>query len=280
MSMKTRTELPTTIIEPPRGLLSLRLDEVWRFRDLLWMLVWRDITARYRQSLVGCGWAIFKPVLSTLIYALVFGMWARLPSDGIPYSLFVLTAIVPWSYFSGALTGISNSVVGAAGMMTKVYFPRLILPLSSLGSGLVDMAIQLVLLGGFMAYYGYTPGWSLLLLPVFIGYTIVASFAVGIWLTTLNVRYRDVGQVVPFLLQIWMLLSPVVYASSLISERWRWYYGLNPVCGLVEGFRWCILGAPPPQAEPLLISAGMVLLALVTGLMYFRQQEVEFVDVI
>lgn len=278
--MTRTTEPPITIIEPPRGWLTLRLGEVWRYRDLLAMLVWRDISARYRQSLVGYGWAILKPVLSTLIYALVFGLWARLPSDDIPYSLFVLVGLVPWSYFSAALSGVSNSVTGAAGLMTKVYFPRLILPLSSMGSGLVDMAIQLALVGGFMAYYDYAPGWSLLLLPVFIGSTVVASFAVGIWLTALNVRYRDVGHAVPFLLQIWMLLSPVVYSSSLVSERWRWYYRLNPVCGLVEGFRWCCLGATPPSVEPLLISAGLVLFVLVTGMLYFRRQEADFADVI
>jgi lipopolysaccharide transport system permease protein len=280
MNLTTQTELPLTIIEPPRGRLGLRLGEVWRYRDLLGLLVWRDISARYRQSVVGYGWAVLKPVLSTLTYALVFGSWARLDSEGIPYSLFVLTALVPWTYFSAALSAVSNSVVSSAGLMTKVYFPRLILPLSSLGSGLVDMAIQLVLVGGLMAYRGYVPGWSLLLLPVFLGYTIITSFAVGIWLTAFNVRYRDVGHAVPFLVQLWMLLSPVVYSSSLIPERWRWYYQLNPVCGLIEGIRWSVLGTPPPRVEPLLLSAGLVLVVLVTGVMYFRRQEADFADVI
>lgn len=272
--------LPVTIIEPPRGWVRLNLPEVWRYRDLLFLLIWRDLSARYRQSVIGYGWAFIKPVVSVLTFDFVFNRMAKLESDGYPYSLFSLAALIPWTYFSATLTSVSTSVVGSAHMLTKVYFPRLILPLASLGAGLADMAIQLVILAGMMVWLGYAPGWSLLFLPFLVFYTIAVALAFGLWLTAFNVRYRDVGHAVPFVLQTWMWLCPVVYSSSIVPDRWRALYSLNPMVGVIEGFRWCILGAAPPNVVYFSVSLTMLLLVLVGGLIYFRRQEATFADII
>ncbi|HET6426203.1 MAG TPA: ABC transporter permease [Planctomycetaceae bacterium] len=269
-----------TVIEPPRGWLRLNLGEVWRYRDLLSLLIWRDLSARYRQSVVGYGWAFIKPIVSVLIFTFVFGGLAKLPSDGVPYSLFVLAALIPWLYFSTALSGVSTSVTSGGHLLTKVYFPRLILPLSSLGAGLVDLAFQLVLCFGLMLWFGVTPRWPLLLLPLFIVFAIAAALAFGLWLTALNVRYRDVGHAVPFLLQAGMWLSPVAYSSTLVPEKWQWLYALNPLVGMIEGFRWCLLATTPPDPAVLCWSIAAVMLFLVGGLAFFRRQEAAFADVI
>lgn len=269
-----------TVIEPPRGWLQLNLREVWRYRDLLSLLVWRDLSARYRQSVVGYGWAFIKPIVTVLIFTLVFGGLAELPSDDVPYPLFTLAALIPWLYFSTALTGVSTSVTSGGHLLTKVYFPRLILPLSSLGAGLVDLVFQLVLCFGLMLWFGTTPRWPLLLLPLFVVLTIAAALAFGLWLTALNVRYRDVGHAVPFLLQTWMWLSPVVYSSALVPEKWRWVYGINPLVGIIEGFRWCLLGTRPPDPVALALSVGGMGVLLIGGLAFFRRQEAAFADVI
>ncbi len=288
-SIPNRAELPNgtedsmrviTVIEPPRGWLRLNLSEVWRYRDLLTLLIWRDLSARYRQSVVGYGWAFIKPIVSVLIFATVFGGLAGLPSDGIPYPLFALAALIPWSYFSASLAGVSTSVTSGGHLLTKVYFPRLILPLSSLGAGLADLGLQLVLLFGFLLWFGICPGWPVLLLPVFILYAVVASLAFGLWLTALNVRYRDVGHAVPFLLQAWMWLSPVVYSSTLVPPRWRWLYDLNPLVGIIDGFRWCLLNTAQPRAASFFLSLLMVAFTLVGGVIFFRRQEATFADMI
>ncbi len=270
----------TTRIEPPQGIQFPDLAAVWRYRDLLTMLVWRDISARYRQSVVGYGWAFIKPLVSVIIFALVFGRLAHLPSDGVPYPLFAMAALLPWSYFSSALSGVSSSVTGSGHLLTKVYFPRLILPLASLGSGLADLGLQFLLLIGLMAWFGFAPGWQILLLPCFVLLTIASSLAFGLWLTVLNVRYRDVGHAVPFLLQAWMWLSPVVYSSQLVPAKYRWAYGLNPLVGIIDGFRWCALGTLPPDAFTLALSVLIVAATLLGGLVFFRQQEATFADVI
>ncbi len=269
-----------TVIEPPRGWLRLNLGEVWRYRDLLFLLIWRDLSARYRQSVVGFGWAFIKPIVSVLTFDVVFGRMAKLESDGFPYPLFALAALIPWTYFSSTLSSVSSSVVGASGMLTKVYFPRLILPLASLGAGLADLAIQLAILAGMMAWFGYAPGWTLLLLPLLVLYTVAVSLAFGLWLTALNVRYRDVGHAVPFVLQTWMWLSPIVYSSSMVPDNWRPLYALNPLVGVIEGFRWCLLGAIPPNAVSFVSSLVMMLVILVGGLIFFRRQEATFADII
>lgn len=275
------TQGPITRIEPPQGRLQLpNFVDVWRYRDLLTLLIWRDLSARYRQSIVGYGWAFIRPTVSVLIFALIFGGLAGLPSDGVPYPLFTLAALIPWTYFSNSLLGISFSIVGSIGLFTKVYFPRLVLPLASLGTGLAELGLQLILMAGLLLWYGITPGWPILLLPFFVLLTIVSAFAFGLWLSALNVRYRDVGHAVPFLLQIWMWLSPVVYSSQLVPHRWGWAYSLNPMVGAIDGFRWTIAGTPPPDLTGLVISTAVVAVTLLSGLMFFQQQEPAFADVV
>jgi lipopolysaccharide transport system permease protein len=244
------------------------------------LLIWRDLSARYRQSVVGYGWAFIKPLVSVLIFAMVFGGLAKLPSDGVPYPLFALAALIPWLYFSATLAGVSTSVTSGGHLLTKVYFPRLILPLASLGAGLVDLALQLLLMFAMMGWYGVAPGSPMLLLPFFVGFTVATALSFGLWLTALNVRYRDIGHAVPFLLQAWMWTSPVVYSSTLVPEKWRWLYSLNPLVGIIDGFRWCLLGTVAPDWLTLGTSVIMVTVVLLTGLIYFRHQEAAFADVI
>jgi lipopolysaccharide transport system permease protein len=273
-------EPPISYIQPPSGWTSLNLGEVWRYRDLLLLLVWRDISASYRQSVVGFGWAIIKPVCSMLIFTIVFGRIANLPSDGIPYPIFSFAALLPWMYFAGSLAGASGSVLGGAGLLTKVYFPRLILPLSSVVKGVVDFAIQFAVLVLMMCYYGLAPSAGVLLLPVFVLLCALSALSVGLWLTALNVKYRDVGQLVPFLSQAWMWLTPIVYPSSLVPDKWRLIYGLNPLVGIVEGFRWSLLGKAAPDWKMVAASLSVTLLLFIGGLYYFRKMETTFADVI
>lgn len=273
--------MQTTLIEAPTARLKLPdLYSVWRYRDLLTLLVWRDLSARYRQSVVGYAWAFFKPLVSILIFAFVFGGLAGLQSDGVPYPLFTLAALIPWTYFSTALAGISSSIVAGSGLFTKVYFPRLILPLASLGAGLAEMSLQLLLMLGLLAWFGIFPGWQIVFLPCFVLLTILTSLSFGLWLAVMNVRFRDAGHAVPFVLQAWMWLSPVVYSSRLVPERWQWIYALNPLVGVIEGFRWTMTGAQPPTFALLAPSICLVTLALVGGLMYFQLQEATFADVV
>jgi lipopolysaccharide transport system permease protein len=242
-----RPATPLMVIEPPKGWISLNLGEVWRYRDLLWQLVWRNVSANYRQSVVGIGWALLKPALSVLIFTVIFGRVAGLPTDGTPYPIFSYSALLPWMYFSTVLTLSSGSVVVGSGLLTKVYFPRLILPLTSVLNGFVDFAIQLSLLVLLMLWYGVTPGWGMVLLPLLVFECAIAALAVGLWLCALNVKYRDVGHLVPFLSQAWMWITPIVYSSSMVPEKWRTVYGLNPMVGVVEGFRWAICGKSVPD---------------------------------
>lgn len=271
---------PLIVIEPPKGWISLNLGEVWRYRDLLWQLVWRSISANYRQSVIGFGWAFIKPVVSMLIFTVVFGKIAGLPSDGIPYPIFSYAALLPWMYFSGCLAGATNSVLGGAGLLTKVYFPRLILPLSTVVTGLIDFAIQFVMLAFLMVWYRVAPGWGLLLVPVFLLQCAVAALSVGLWLTALNVKYRDIGHVVPFFIQAWMWITPIVYSSSMVPPQWRTIYGLNPMVGVIEGFRWTVTGKSPPDWSMMAVSSAVVCVLFVTGLYYFRRLETTFADII
>ena len=271
---------PLTVIEPPRGWLSLNLAELWRYRDLFTLLVWRDFSSRYRQSLLGIGWAVVRPVFSVVVFTVIFGRIAKLPSDGIPYPLFSFAAMMPWLYFSGALAGATNSVVTGSALLTKVYFPRLILPLATVTTGLVDLAIQFVLLVGLMLWYGVVPSWAILLAPLFIAECTLVSLALGLWLTALNVKYRDIGHLVPFMTQIWMYLTPIVYATSMVPERWRAVYALNPMVGVIEGFRWAMLGQSAPDWTMLAVSFSVVLVLFVGGLYYFNRVERTFADII
>jgi len=269
-----------TVIEPIGRGVSLNLKEVWRYRDLLSLLILRDLSARYRQSVVGLSWAVIRPLTSMFIFTMIFGRVAKIPSDGSPYPLFVLAGIVPWMYFANSLSGSTGSVVGSSHMLTKVYFPRLILPLISTATGLVEVAIQLVVVGGMLFWYGVNPGPRLLVIPLLVLVAAAASLSVSLWLTALNVKYRDVGVAAPFLIQSWMWLSPVVYSSSMVSEKWRAVYGLNPMVGVIEGFRWAITGRTEPDWLMMGVSAGVVASLLLGGLAYFRRMELTFADVI
>jgi len=269
-----------TVIEPPKGWLSLNLREVWAYRELLGILAWRDVSVRYKQTAVGIGWAIIQPVMTMVIFTIIFGKFAKLPSDGIPYPLFSFCALLPWNYFAQSLSSSSDSLVGASNLITKVYFPRLVIPLSRVFSGLIDFAISFVILLGLMVWYGTFPGLRIFALPFFIFVSMVTALGVGFWLTALNVKYRDVRFVVPFLVQIWLYASPVAYSSSLVPEKWRWLYGLNPMSGVIEGFRWALLGNGSPDVEMMMISLSIVMVILVSGLYYFKRMEQTFADIV
>lgn len=244
------------------------------------MLVWRDISINYRQSVIGYGWALFKPLLALGVFSIIFGKVAKIPSEDVPYPLFCLCGLIPWTYFAGCLTSSVNSIVSSAGLLTKVYFPRLILPLTGVLSGLMDFAVQFVLLSSLMLWYGVFPGWKIVLVPPLILLCMLTALSVGLWLTAINVRYRDVGHLVPFLVQMWMWLTPIVYPSRMVPEKWRWIYGLNPMTGVVEAFRWAMLSTPSPDWSLLGLSLAVVAALFTTGLFFFRKTETTFADVI
>lgn len=277
--MHSKPEQPLIVIEPTRGWRSLQLSELWAYRELLYFLIWRDVKVRYKQTQLGIAWALIPPFVTMLVFSLIFGNLAKIDSNGIPYPIFSFAGLLPWQLFSLALTNTSNSLVNNANLIRKVYFPRLAVPIANVLAGLVDFAIGFVLLIGMMLYYRIIPTAAILMLPVFILLTIVTVLGIGLWLAALNAKYRDIRYVVPFLTQIWLFATPVVYPSTLIDEPWRTIAGLNPMAGVVEGFRWALLGTQPPTAL-LLISAGVAVLTLVTGLFYFRRAERSFADVV
>lgn len=260
--------------------LASDLREIWLYRDLLMLLIRRDVSLRYKQSAIGIAWTVVQPLVLMTIFSVVFGYFAKLPSDGYPYPLFILCALLPWLYFARALSGASDSLVSSAHLVTKVYFPRLILPISKSVGGLVDLGVAFLLLVVLLAWYRVLPGWPLLLLPVFVAISMLTAFAIGLWLTALNVRYRDIGLIVPFIVQVWMYASPIAYSISVVPARWRWAYSLNPMVGVAEGFRWALLGKAAPDPQPMLISLGIVLILLATGLVFFRRTERSFADII
>ena len=262
-----------TRIEPPHGLFNLRLAELWAYRELLYFFVWRDVKIRYKQTAVGVLWVILQPLLTMAVFTLFFGRLAKLPSEGLPYPVFYFAALVPWMYFSYALQNATNVVVENQRMITKVYFPRLVLPLSSVLSGLVDFAIGFAVLMVVTFYYRLLPGAPAALLPLFLLLAILTALGVGLWLSALNALYRDVKYVMPFLLQFWMLASPVAYPSSLVPARWRLLYGLNPMAGVIDGFRWALTGHGQAPAISVLVSSGAVLLILFGGLIFFQRME-------
>ena len=275
----TAQEMPTITIRPSRGWVALNLRDLWEYRELLYFLTWRDIKVRYKQTILGAAWAVLQPFLTMVVFSIFFGRLAQVPSDGIPYPIFAYCALVPWSYFAGALDRAGNSLVGSANLITKVYFPRLAIPTSAVLAGLLDFAIAFVVLLGMMLYYGIVPTAAILTLPLFLLLAIATALAVGLWLSALNVQYRDVRYTIPFLTQFWLFATPVAYSSTLVPERWRALYGLNPMAGVVEGFRWALLGKEPPG--PLMaVSVIVVILLLIGGLYYFRRMEKTFADVV
>ncbi|WP_145387018.1 ABC transporter permease [Stieleria neptunia] len=272
--------VPVTVIEPPRGWIGINVGELWRYRDLFALLVQRDLVARYRQSIIGIGWAVLRPLISMIIFTFIFSKVAGIPSDGSPYALFTFSALLPWLYFSGTLQTSTSSIVGSAHLLRKVYFPRLILPLVGAVTGLVELLIQFVVLIGLMFWYQFAPGWQIVLAPLFILMAAASAVSAGLWLTALNVKYRDIGQAVPFLVQAWMWLCPIVYSSSQVPEEVRPIYALNPMVGVIEGFRWCFLGTTTPDWNIMAISFAVVLIMLLSGLLYFRKVEDGFADII
>lgn len=273
------TSLPVVIIKPSKGWVSLKLGELWEYRELLYFLTWRDIKVRYKQTVLGVAWAVIQPFFSMVVFSLFFGHLAKIPSDGIPYPLFSYAALLPWNYFAQSLHQASNSLIGSSNLISKVYFPRLLIPISGVLSGVIDFAVAFTVLMGMMIYYSVWPTPRILLLPFFLLLALITALGTGTWLSALNVEYRDVRYVVPFLTQFWMFATPVVYPSSLLSEPWRTLYGLNPMVGVVEGFRWVLLGANPPGAL-LVVSIWVSILLLVSGAYYFRRIEKRFADII
>jgi lipopolysaccharide transport system permease protein len=272
--------IPETRIRPSRGWAALRLGELWAYRELLYFLVWRDIKVRYKQTALGAAWAILQPLLTMLVFSLVFGRLAKVPSDGVPYPVFAYAGLLPWQLFARAVTESSNSLVTNQQLITKVYFPRLLLPLATLLGGLVDFAIAFLVLAGMMLFYGIPLTGAVLTLPVFLVLALATALGVGTWLSALNVRYRDVRYTIPFLTQLWLFATPIAYPSSLIPEGWRTLYGLNPMAGVVEGFRWALLGRVGSIGSVWLVSTAAVAVLLITGVLYFRRMEREFADVV
>ena len=272
--------VPTLIIEPSKGWVSLRLRELWEYRELLYFLIWRDIKVRYKQTALGAAWAIIQPFMTMVVFSLFFGRLAGIPSDGIPYPVFAYAALLPWLLFSNALTQSGNSLVGSQSLITKVYFPRLVIPIASVLAGVVDFAIAFIVLLGLMLFYGIVPTAAIVTLPLFILLALFSALAVGLWLSALNVMYRDVRYTIPFLTQFWLFATPIAYSSSLIPEQWRALYGLNPMAGVVEGFRWALLGTDDPSWTLMIASAFVVVVLLVGGLFYFRRMEKVFADVV
>jgi lipopolysaccharide transport system permease protein len=267
-----------TLIEPRKGYIRVGWKELWASRELFYFLAWRDLKARYAQTAIGAGWAILQPLVSTLIFTLVFSYVVQVPSDGLPYAIFAFSAILPWSLFARSLERSTNSVVLEGGLIKKVYFPRLIIPLSSMFINVVDFAMGFLILIGMMAWYRITPTWSLLCVPLFVVVSLAAALSVSLWLSALNVKYRDVASVVPLLTQMWMFASPVLYPASLVPAEFRPLYGLNPMAGVIEGFRWALLGKAPPDWTMVAVSLFIVSLSLVGGVLFFKRVERTFAD--
>ena len=283
--MAARAPVPATPnatvrIEPPRAWMDLRLREVWMYRELLYFFVWRDLKVRYKQTAIGVAWVVLQPLMSMGAFTLFFGKLAKLPSDGLPYPVFYFAALAPWTYFSSALMKTTGIVVGSQGLITKVYFPRLILPISGVVSGLVDFGISFLVLLAMVLGYGLRPGLHALWLPFLLLLALATALGIGLWLSALNALYRDVGYVTPFLVQFWMLASPVAYPSSLVPEKWRWLYGLNPLTGVIEGFRWSLTGHGQAPGALMLASTIAVAVLLVGGLMFFQRMEGTVADLV
>ncbi len=267
-------------IEPTSGWAALKLHELWEYRELLYFLAWRDIKVRYKQTVLGAAWAIIQPFFTMLVFSLFFGRLAQIPSDGVPYPIFSYAALVPWQLFANSLTFASDSLVSNANLIKKVYFPRLTVPLATVLAGVVDFGLAFLVLLVMMLAYGILPTFNLIWLPLFLFLTLVTALGVGLWLSALNVQYRDVRYTVPFLVQFWLFATPIAYPSSLLTEPWRTVYGLNPMVGVVEGFRWALLGTETQLTATMAVSSVTAMLCLLSGLFYFRRMERRFADVV
>jgi len=274
------TDLPFIRIQPSKGWVSLKLGELWEYRELLYFLTWRDIKVRYKQTVLGAAWAIIQPFFTMVVFSLFFGKLAKIPSDGIPYPIFAYAALVPWTFFANGLSQSSNSLVGSANLIKKVYFPRLVVPLSSVISGAVDFVLAFIVLLGMILFYGIFPTINVIWLPILLLLAFVTSLGVGLWMAALNVEFRDVRYVVPFLTQFWMFATPIAYPSSLLSEPWRTIYGINPMVGVVEGFRWALLGTKTAPGPIIIVSTIAACVLLISGAYYFRRMEKTFADVV
>ncbi len=276
----TYSDLARTRVEPSKGWVRIRFRELWDYRELLFFFVWRDIKVRYKQTVLGVSWAIIQPFFTMVSFSLFFGRLAKVPSDDLPYPIFSYAALVPWTFFANALTQASNSLVTSANMIKKIYFPRLTLPLATVLAGVVDFVLAFVVLLGMMIYYGRSPTINVIWLPFFLLLALITSLGVGFWLSAMNVQFRDVRYTVPFLTQAWLFATPIAYPSSLLNEPWRTIYGVNPMVGVVEGFRWALLGTDTAPGPIVVVSSLVALALLASGAMYFRRMEKTFADVV
>ena len=267
-------------IEPTKGWVSLKLTELWEYRELLYFLIWRDLKVRYKQSVLGATWAIIQPFFTMVVFSLFFGKLAKMPSDGIPYPIFSYAALVPWSFFANGLNQASNSLVGNSNLIQKIYFPRMSMPIASVCGGFVDFVLAFIMLIGMIFYYGMVPTINVIWLPFFLMLAFMTSLGASLWLSAMYVQFRDVRHIIPFLTQIWLFATPIAYPSSLLSEPWRTIYGINPMVGVVEGFRWALLGANTAPGPIIIVSSFAAVGLLISGAFYFRRMERTFADVV
>jgi lipopolysaccharide transport system permease protein len=276
----SKPAVPVMRITPPTRWWVLPFGELWDSRELVYFFVWRDIKIRYKQTAIGAAWAVLQPLLTMLIFSLFFGRLAHIPSEGLPYPIFYYSALLPWMYFAAALQNATNTIVENQRVITKVYFPRLALPLASVLSGLVDFGVSFVMFVVLMIYYGIRPTAAIIWFPAFILLAVLTALGVGLWLSALNALYRDVRYVLPFLVQFWLFASPVAYPASLVPQKWRWLYGLNPMAGVIEGVRWSLTGHTSPPGRLIFVSTAAVLVLLVSGVAYFQMVETTIADVV
>ena len=267
-------------ISPSTGWISVNLKELWKYRELIYFFAWRDIKVRYKQTVLGAAWAIIQPLSTMVVFSVLFGRLAKMPSEGVPYPIFCFAGLLPWTYFASALSQGSSSMVRSAQLIKKVYFPRLAIPVSSVLSGVIDFGLSFLVLLGLMAYYGIVPTWNVVWLPFLLLLATVMALGSSLWLTSLNVKFRDVGYTVPFIMQMWMFFTPIIYPSSFLSEPWRTLSSLNPLAGVIEGFRWALLGTHTAPGWMLVLSSMTALTVLVTGALYFRRVEKTFADIV
>lgn len=267
-------------IRPSRGWVSLRLSDLWEYRELVYFLTWRDVKVRYKQTVLGAAWAILQPFLTMLVFSLFFGRLAHMPSEGVPYPLFTFAALVPWTFFANGLTQSSNSLVGSAALITKVYFPRLIVPVATVLSGVIDFVLAFVVLLLMLAYYGVALSPGVVWLPLFLLLAVVSALGTGLWLSAMNVQFRDVRYTVPFLTQFWFFATPIAYPSSLLHQPWRSIFGINPMVGVIEGFRWALFGTAAAPVSVIAVSSASATIVLITGALYFRRMERTFADIV